>query len=53
MDTRRQALLKRLEETAASVPALNLSNCGDICFQIMYGLPWEVQMRAARYMIER
>lgn len=54
METRRQGLLKRLEEAAASAPASGLSDEGSaICFQIMYGLPWELQIRAACFMCER
>jgi hypothetical protein len=54
MDTRRRDLLKKLEEAAASVPAKGSSHdCGAICFQVMYGLPWELQLRAAGFMMER
>jgi hypothetical protein len=54
MDTRRHELLKKLEEAAASVPAESPSyDCGAICFRVMYGLPWELQMRVACFMIER
>jgi hypothetical protein len=43
-----------MEEAAASVPAESLSHdCGTICFQLMYGLPWELQLRAACFMSER
>lgn len=54
MNTRRQDLLKKLEGAAASTPALRLyDECSAICFQIMYGLPWELQIRAACSMCER
>jgi hypothetical protein len=54
MDTRRQQLLKNLDEATASAPALRLSeDCSAICFQVMYGLPWEFQIRAACHMCER
>jgi hypothetical protein len=54
MSTRRQDLLEKLEGAAASAPALRLyDECSAICFQIMYGLPWELQIRAACSMCER
>lgn len=53
METRRQNLLKKLDETAASAEAIGLSSkCKTICFQIMYSLPWELQIRAACQMCE-
>jgi len=54
MDARRQNLLKNLEEAAASAAPTRLSEeCSAICFQAMYGLPWELQIRAACSMCER
>jgi hypothetical protein len=54
METRRQNLLKKLDETAASAEAIGLSSkCKTICFQIIYGLPWELQIRAACHICER
>lgn len=54
METRRQNLLKKLNETATSAEAIGLSSkCKTICFQIMYGLPWDLQVRAACFMCER
>jgi hypothetical protein len=53
MATRRLDLLTQLVETAASVAPENLSSACDIlAFQIMYGLPWELQIRAACQMCE-
>jgi len=53
MDTRRQDLLKKLEETATSAAPVGLSSaCKTIAFQVMYGLPWELQIRAACHMCE-
>lgn len=53
METRRHELLKTLDETAASAEAIGLSSkCKTIGFQIMYGLPWELQIRAACVMCE-
>jgi hypothetical protein len=54
MATRRSDLLTQLVETAASVAPENLSSgCDTLAFQIMYGLPWELQIRAACFMCER
>jgi hypothetical protein len=54
METRRQELLKRLEEKTVSVAPESLYNeCAPICFQVVYGLPWELQIRAACHMCER
>lgn len=53
METRRQKLLNKLDETAASAEPTDLSSkCKAICFQITYGLPWEFQIRAACQMCE-
>jgi hypothetical protein len=52
MDTRRQDLLIRLETAAAKSEDL-LEECSTISFQIMYGLPWDLQMRAALHSCER
>jgi hypothetical protein len=51
MDTRRQELLNRLEAAAATSEDL-LELCSTIGFQIMYGLPWEIQINAACHMCE-
>lgn len=54
METRKQALLKKLDEMATSAEPVDLSSeCKTICFQILYGLPWELQVRAACFMCER
>lgn len=54
MNTRRQELLNNLEEAAASAAPERLSSdCKAICFQVMYGLPCELQMRAASSICER
>jgi hypothetical protein len=53
MATRRLDLLTQLIETAASMAPENLSStCDTLAFQIMYGLPWELQIRAACFMCE-
>lgn len=54
MDARRQKLLNELEDTAANTASESLINeCSPICFQVMYGLPLELQIRAACHMCER
>ncbi len=54
MDNRRQDLLKKLEETAAAVTPERLeAECKAICFQILYGLPPDLQIRAGCYMLQR
>lgn len=54
MESRRRNLLTQLVETAATVGQENLSSdCDKLAFQIMYGLPWELQVRAACFMCER
>jgi hypothetical protein len=53
METRRQELLRKLNETATGVASEDLSSdCKTLGFQIMYGLPWELQVRAACQMCE-
>jgi hypothetical protein len=54
METRRQELLRKLEEAAATaVPDRRAADCKAICFQILYGLPLELQIRAAGCMLLR
>ena len=54
MDTRRQDLLNTLEEAAATaMPERLADECRAICFQILYRLPPELQIRAASSMLER
>lgn len=54
METRRRELLKDLDGAAAGSASVELSSaCKAICFQIMYGLPSELQIRAACSMCER
>lgn len=54
MKTRRRELLKKLEGAAAGATPVDLSSdCKAICFHIMYGLPTELQIRAACFMCER
>jgi hypothetical protein len=54
METRRQDLLNRLEEAAATAaPECLAADCKAICFQILFGLPPELQIRAAGCMLQR
>lgn len=54
MDTRRQILLNKLEEAAASAAPERLApDCKAICFQVLYGLRWELQIGAACSMLQR
>jgi hypothetical protein len=54
MDNRRQDLLTKLEETLATVAPERLEAEGQaLCFQILYGLPPELQIRAAGCMLQR
>ena len=54
VDNRRKDLLKKLEETAATVAPERLeAECQALCFQILYGLPPDRQIRAASSMLER
>lgn len=52
MDNRRQALLSQLEAVADKMPPM-VEELSALCFQIMYGLPTELQLRAAVHMCER
>jgi hypothetical protein len=52
MDNRRQDLLNRLEAAAAKKPFVP-EDFLSISFQILYGLPTELQLRAACHMCER
>lgn len=54
MSMRRHDLLKRLEEAVATVAVESMfGEASTICFQVMYGLPWELQIRAACSACER
>ncbi len=54
MDTRRLELLDRLEAAAATaMPDRLADDCRAICFQIVYRLPPELQIRAAGCMLQR
>lgn len=54
MDDRRKILLSKLEEAAATAAPERLEADGKvICFQILYGLPREFQIRAACFMMQR
>ncbi len=54
MNTRRQKLLNQLKEAAATaMPERLADECRAICFQILYRLPPELQIRAASSMLER
>jgi hypothetical protein len=54
MTTRRQDLLKQLEEAAVRAEPIDLlEQCSAIGFQVIYGLPWELQIRAACHMCEQ
>lgn len=53
MSIRRRELLQRLTETIAGAATSSaLGDCAALCFQVMYGLPWEVQLGIARFMGE-
>jgi hypothetical protein len=54
MTTRRQELLDKLEAAAATAaPECLTADCRATCFQILYGLPLELQIRAASSMLQR
>lgn len=54
MTARRQELLDKLEAAAATaMPERLADDCRAICFQILYALPPELQIRAASSMLQR
>lgn len=54
METRRETLLKQLDEVAATaMPERMADECRAICFQILYALPSDLQLRATGYMLRR
>jgi len=54
MEDRRRDLLNRLEAAARTAEMETLpEDLPSLCFQIMYGLPSELQLRAALHMFER
>jgi hypothetical protein len=52
MENRRKDLLNQLEADASKVP-LETGHFVSIAFQILYGLPMDLQLRAALHMCER
>ncbi len=52
MDARRKDLLNRLEAAARKTPRVP-EDFLSLCFQILFGLPSELQLRAALHMYER